>query len=514
MFTPLENPAINSQDDINSVGPLVPYGAYRKGRVKARFFLTGFTRRLLAFITIFGLILYMAPGGAQETLEDLKPVKSLEKVFIMVAKNVQPAVVNITVERTLKEARIFSPFDEDFFKGTPFEDFFEDFETQPRRYRPKEKSAGSGIIITRSGYILTNNHVVAAADRIEIKLSDGRKFKASVIGQDPQTDLAVIKISADNLPVATLGDSDKLEVGQWVLAVGNPFGLEQTVTVGVVSAKGRSGLGTGTYEDFIQTDASINPGNSGGPMVNIDGEVVGINTMIFGLGTGIGFAIPINLAKRIMDDLIQQGGVIRPWIGVEVQDLTPELAQHFEVKEERGALVSQIYPESPAEKSGLKVGDVVISVDGKPIKGANELLKEMLLKKIGNPVTLEVIRQGKKKEIVLYPEKLSPKKVEEVSQKGTKENIGLKVENVPLDLAERLGIEGSGVLITEIEKGSPADRFGLRKGDIIKELNRQKIKNVDDFNQAMSQANLEEGLLFLINRGGVNIFISMRERKK
>ena len=237
--------------------------------------------------------------------------------------------------------------------------------------------------------------MIEGADKVKVRLNDGREFTATVKGQDTRTDLAVLHIKAKDLPVAALGDSDKLEVGEWAIAIGSPFGLEHTVTVGVISAKGRSGLGTGTYEDFIQTDASINPGNSGGPLINIDGEVIGINAMIIQPGTGIGFAIPINMAKQILNDLIKQGKVVRPWLGISVQDLTPEMMEHFKVKEKEGVLVGQVYPGTGAEKAGLASGDIIKSVDDKPVKNVNELVKEIQKRKVGQKVKLNIIRDGK-----------------------------------------------------------------------------------------------------------------------
>src|SRR4030066_1213075 len=263
--------------------------------------------------------------------DKLPTAKSLGQAFVEVAKKVHPSVVNITTEKTIT-IKPWERFGEDFFKGSPFEEFFKGFggpREKGKEYRHRQRSGGSGVIVDKEGYVLTNNHVIEGADKGKVGLNRGREFIATVKGQDSRTDLAVLHIKAKDLPVAILGDSDNLEVGEWAIAIGSPFGLEHTVTVGVISAKGRSGLGTGTYEDFIQTDASIHPGNSGGPLVNIDGEVIGINVMIIQPGQGIGFAIPINLAKRIMTELIAHGKVTRPWVGISVQDLTPAVAEHF-----------------------------------------------------------------------------------------------------------------------------------------------------------------------------------------
>ena len=360
----------------------------------------GLVLGLSLIFLLFGLFFCMGKDKADSLPKNdkLTTAKSLGQAFVEVAKKVQPSVVNVSTEKTIT-MKPWDRYGEDFFKGSPFEDFFKGFGITPREkgkeYRQKQRSGGSGVIVDKEGYILTNNHVVEGADKIKIRLIDGREFTATVKGQDSRTDLAVLYIKAKDLPVATLGDSDKLDVGEWAIAIGSPFGLEHTVTVGVISAKGRTGLGTGTYEDFIQTDASINPGNSGGPLINIDGEVVGINAMIIQPGTGIGFAIPINMAKQILNDLIKQGKVVRPWLGISVQDLTPEMAEQFQVKEKEGVLVAQIHPGTGAEKAGLTSGDIIKAVDDKAIKNVNELIKEIQKKKVGQKVKLSVVRDGK-----------------------------------------------------------------------------------------------------------------------
>ena len=349
--------------------------------------------------------------------DGLTTIKSLGQAFVEVAKNVQPSVVNITTEKTIA-MQPWNRFGQDFFRGSPFEEFFRGFGSPPREEERvyKQRSGGSGVIVDKEGYILTNNHVIEGADKVKVRLNDGREFTATVKGQDSRTDLAVLHMKSKDLPVATLGDSDKLEVGEWAIAIGSPFGLEHTVTVGVISAKGRSGLGTGTYEDFVQTDASINPGNSGGPLINIDGEVIGVNAMIIQPGTGIGFAIPINMAKQILNDLIKTGKVVRPWLGISVQDLTPELMEHFKVKEKEGVLVGQVYAGTGAEKAGLVPGDIIKSVDDKPIKNVGELVKEIQKRKVGQKVKLKIVREGKPLTIevttVTMPEKAELEKKE------------------------------------------------------------------------------------------------------
>jgi serine protease Do len=367
--------------------------------------------------------------------------------------------------------------------------------------------------VDKEGYILTNNHVVEGADKVKIRLNDGREFTAIVKGQDSRTDLAVLHIKAKDLPVATLGDSDKLEVGEWAIAIGSPFGLEHTVTVGVISAKGRTGLGTGTYEDFIQTDASINPGNSGGPLINIDGEVVGINAMIIQPGTGIGFAIPINMAKQILNDLIKQGKVVRPWLGISVQDLTPEMAEQFQVKEKEGVIVAQIHQGTGAEKAGLASGDIMKSVDDKAIKNTNELIKEIQKKKVGQKVKLNVVRDGKPMTIEVTLTAM-PDKPEALKEKEGEEKLGARVQELTPQLSARYRISSEikrGVIIISVEEGSPADELGLQEGDVILEINRKKIETTKDFDRAIKDINLDKGIVFRLHRRGNTFYHSFKK---
>jgi serine protease Do len=479
----------------------------------------------LAFVALlFGLFFCINNDRANSltnTKDDKKDdkqkmttAKSLGMAFVEVAKKVQPAVVNVTTEKTIT-MRPWERFGDDFFKGSPFEDFFKGFGFQPREkgreYRQKQRSGGSGVIVDKEGYILTNNHVIEGADKVKIKLNDGRDPTAMVKGKDPRTDLAVLYIKAKDLPVAALGDSDKLEVGEWAIAIGSPFGLEHTVTVGVISAKGRSGLGTGTYEDFIQTDASINPGNSGGPLINIDGEVVGINAMIIQPGTGIGFAIPINMAKQILNDLIKEGKVVRPWLGISAQDLTPEMVEHFKVKEKEGVLVGQVYPGTGAEKAGLLSGDIIKSVDEKAVKNVTELVKEIQKKKVGQKVKLSLIRDGKAMTIEVTTTSM-PEKSEVSREKEEEEKLGARVQELTPQLALRYGITGvkRGVLVLGVEDGSLADDIGLQEGDVILEINRKKIETMKDFEKAVRDANFEKGILFHIHRKGSSFYLTYK----
>jgi serine protease Do len=444
----------------------------------------------------------------------LTTVKSLGQAFVEVAKKVQPAVVNITTEKTVT-MRPWDRFGEDFFRGSPFEDFFRGFGSpreRGREYQHKQRSGGSGVIVDKEGYILTNNHVVEGVDKVKVRLNDGREFTATVKGQDTRTDLAVLNIKAKDLPVANLGDSDKLEVGEWAIAIGSPFGLEHTVTVGVISAKGRSGLGTGTYEDFIQTDASINPGNSGGPLINIDGEVIGINAMIIQPGTGIGFAIPINMAKQILDDLIKYGKFVRPWLGISAQDLTPEMMEYFKVKEKEGVLVGQVYPGTGAEKAGLSSGDIIKSVDEKPVKNVNELVKEVQRKKVGQKLKLRIIRDGKPTTIEVTTTAM-PEKAELAKEKEEEEKMGARVQELTPELSARYRISGikHGVVVVSIEEGSLADEIGLREGDVILEINRKKIENTKDFEKAIKDIDVEKGIVFLLHRRGSTFWHSYKK---
>jgi len=429
--------------------------------------------------------------------------------FVEVANKVKPSVVAIRSERMVTAG---PGFGEDFFQGTPFEDFFKQHGGPP--VKRKQMGEGSGVIVDGKGYILTNDHVVAGAEKITIHLFDGRELKGTVRGTDPRTDLAVVHVETADLPVAVLGDSDKIQVGEWAIAIGSPFGLEETVTVGVISAKGRSGLGTGTYEDFLQTDASINPGNSGGPLVNIDGDVIGINAMIIQPGQGIGFAIPINLAKTIMQELIKTGKVVRPWVGIGLQDITPDLMKFFNLKEKEGALISQVYSGSPAEQVGLKVGDVVIEVDGVKIKSSQDVVREVLKKKMGQKVNLVILRGGKRLEISVTTAQMPEKIGERGPAKPTREWFGLRVSNVTPDIAKQLGLtKTEGVAITGVEPNSAGQGAGLKAGDIILEVNRQKILNENDYLSAMEKEKPDQEVLFLIDREGSTFFVTLTEEK-
>jgi serine protease Do len=474
----------------------------------------------LSFLTLLFGLLYCIENDRSTSLakndkDKLTTARSLGQAFVEVAKKVQPAVVNITTEKTVT-LRPWEKFGEDFFRGSPFEDFFHGFGFSPREkekeYRQKQRGGGSGVIVDQEGYVLTNNHVIENADKVKIRLNDGREFVATVKGQDPRTDLAVLRFKAKDLPVAVLGDSDKLEVGEWAIAIGSPFGLEHTVTVGVISAKGRSGLGTGTYEDFIQTDASINPGNSGGPLINIDGEVVGVNAMIIQPGTGIGFAIPINMAKQILSDLIAHGKVVRPWLGIQVQNVSPEMMEHFKVKEKEGVLVSQVYSGTGAEKAGIVSGDIIRLVDGTSVKNVNELVREILKKKVGQKLQLVIVRDGKEMPLEVTTS-VQPDRPGQVQEKEAEGKLGARVQDLTPQLAAQYRIAGvnRGVVILEVEDGSLADEIGFQEGDVILEINRKKIVSTKDFEKAMKEADVGKGILFHVHRKGSSFYLTFKK---
>ncbi|OGL43310.1 MAG: hypothetical protein A2042_01240 [Candidatus Schekmanbacteria bacterium GWA2_38_11] len=458
----------------------------------------------------------ITPGGRPESFADL-------------AEREKPAVVNISTTTVIKQRRGVHPFfgfEGPFGQGPqgpgqrdPFDDFFDRFfGNMPREYR--QQSLGSGFIISKDGYIVTNNHVVDKADDIKVKLSNGKEYEAKVIGKDPKTDLALIKINASGLPMVVLGDSDKLRVGDWVVAIGNPFGLEETVTVGVVSAKGRV-IGAGPYDDFIQTDASINPGNSGGPLFDINGNVVGINTLIIAQGQGIGFTIPINLAKEVLPQLKEKGKVRRAWLGVAVQDLTEDLAKSFNLKSAKGALVANVEKDGPAEKAGIKRGDVIVKFNGKEIENSHELSRKAASSEVGKKIDVVVIREGKEKtmEVTMgeYPSggaSFGEGETEEGEEggKGEEADIGISVQQLTPDIAERLGAKGvKGVVISDVDPGNLAEEAGLRRGDIIKEVDRKPVDNMREFKKEMKETKLKKGILFLIQRGETTFFVTLKK---
>lgn len=450
----------------------------------------------------------VAPKGSGAN----QPVYSggLPQLTVLV-KEVSPSVVNISTTTVVKgmnpNDRFMGPFRE--FFG---EDFFDKFFGDAPQREFKQRSLGSGFIIDKEGYILTNNHVVEKASAVKVRLKDGKEHDAKIVGRDSKTDIAVIKITTKNgLSVATLGDSDKLEVGEWVLAVGNPFGLEHTVTAGIVSAKGRV-IGQGPYDDFIQTDASINPGNSGGPLFNLRGEVVGINTAIVSGGQGIGFAIPINLAKSLLPQLENKGKVVRGWLGVVIQKVTPELAKSFNLKESEGALVSDVMEDSPAAKADIHRGDVIVSFDGQRIKEMEQLPKLVAATEVGKKAKLGLIRDGKNLEIEVVVGELKDERKAAGETPETEKNHGLVVQNITPEIARHLNLKDQkGVIVTDIQPGSSAENADLRAGDIIVEINKKPIRSVVDFKELMKKASLKDGIIMLVKRGNVTFYGVMKE---
>ena len=427
--------------------------------------------------------------------------------FADLAERLKPTVVNISTTKTVRSGGMRSPFERYFGE----DDFFERFFGDSQRREFKQRSLGSGFIISADGYIFTNNHVVEQADKILVKLSDGREYKAEMIGRDAKTDLALIKIKPSNsLPIADIGDSDKLRVGEWVVAIGNPFGLEQTVTAGIVSAKGRV-IGAGPYDNFIQTDASINPGNSGGPLFNMEGKVIGINTAIVSQGQGIGFAIPISMAKSILPDLKSKGRVTRGWMGISVQDVTEDIAKNLRLKEKRGALVSDVFKGDPAEKSGIRSGDVIIEINGKNIKDAHELLILIASFHVGDKVNVKVLRDGLERTFqVTVAERKDRPEVAEDSIEG-KASLGMTVQNITPQIARQLNIPSAkGVIVTDVEDGSAADEVGIQPRDIILQVNKINITSLKDYQREMSKSTAKGSILLLIKRGASTYYVAIR----
>ena len=433
--------------------------------------------------------------------------------FVAVAKHAKAAVVNISsVKKTAQGAERPGPFFDDPFFRRFFGEEFERRMPAPRDRR--EQGLGSGVIVTQDGYIVTNNHVVEGADELTVSLPDKRTFKAKVIGTDPKTDVAVLKIDASNLPVLTWGDAGQLQVGEMVLAVGNPFGLSQTVTMGIISAVGRANMGIVDYEDFIQTDAAINPGNSGGALVNVRGELIGINTAIFtqsGGYMGIGFAIPSNMARSVMDSLIRHGKVVRGWIGVSIQEITQDLAKEFGAAGTKGALVADVLDDGPAAKAKLERGDIITGYDGKTVNDPGHLRSLVAETPPGTSVRLSIWRDKTTKDLTLVIGE-QPKEVASTksggSGRGDHALAGMTVEEVKPDRSGRARIQ-TGVVVTEIEPDSPAERAGVRKGDIIREINRKPVKHVRDFERLTKELTAKSPVLLLIARGNATIFLSI-----
>ncbi|MBM4262802.1 MAG: DegQ family serine endoprotease [Deltaproteobacteria bacterium] len=428
--------------------------------------------------------------------------------FAAIAKRTTPVVVNIstTTQKTNRSG------------NDPLEEFFNRFfgDTQPREN--SQRSLGSGILISKDGEVLTNYHVVRSADMIKVKLSDGSEYEARLIGKDDRTDLALIKIRKPGieLPVARLGSSNQLDVGDWVMAIGNPFGLEHTVTAGVVSAKGRV-IGAGPYDNFIQTDASINPGNSGGPLINGLGEVVGVNSAIFsqsGGNIGIGFAIPIDLAKKVADQLRKNGKVVRGWLGIRVNDVSPQLAQSLGLGRPGGdmAMVTEVADNSPAAEAGIKTGDVIVEFNGRTVPKSHDFPTVIADTAPGQRVTLKIIHEKREQTVTAKIAEL-PEESDSQRLESRDAEIGVRVQRITPEAARRLGLSSSkGVLVMEVQPGSPADQVGLEPADIIREVNQRPVNNVSDFDRAVRQGRRGDRLLLLVQRGDNAVFFALKRK--
>ena len=476
--------------------------------------------RHIVISTLFILLVFCPVSVYADSKESIATLRQMGKAFASIAEKASPSVVGVKSERTVTREYSQSPF------GDPFgDDFFDYFfrrsprqrqqQPQPRRYQVPRTAQGSGFIISSDGYILTNNHVVDGAEKVEVELTDGRTFTAEIKGTEPESDVAVLQIDANDLPYLKLADSDTLEVGEWVLAIGNPLGLSHTVTAGIVSAKGRAGFGLADLENFIQTDAAINFGNSGGPLINLDGKVVGMNTAIAGStgNIGIGFAIPINMARYAYEQIVESGTVERGLLGVKPQNLDPDNAEIFGLKDTKGVLIPQVYEGSAADKAGLTHNDVILEVDGQPVESAVDLQTKISMLKPGTKVELTIWRDGKRKKIpVELGKRSSMDQVAGNLPTETAKVLGFTVENLTDELKERYGYEDqTGVVVKDIEPNSRAARNGMRQGTLIKEVNKQPIRSTREFNQAVERARKKglQRILLLVYIEDTSYFVSL-----
>ncbi len=427
-------------------------------------------------------------------------LQAMEEAFSAVADRVTPAVVNVST--TPRRGATGPGEDPQRFREFFGEDFYERY--LRRRPREEARASGSGVIVDPAGYILTNNHVIENAQDITVRLSDSRKFTATLVGRDPKTDLAVLKVDAPvPLPAAEMGDSDRLRVGQWMIAIGNPFGLDRTVTVGIVSATARTRVGVTTYENFIQTDASINPGNSGGPLLNLDGRVIGVNTAIVAAGQGIGFSIPINEARLVMNQLIKTGKVVRGWLGVAIQDVTDELATSFGVREREGVLVADVIKGGPAEKAGVRPGDVVVEFNGSKIREVPDLQRRVASVTPGETVKLTVVRDKQPVAVSVAIGEMPSEEAAVAAVERETEGLGMQVDTLTADAADRLGLPFSqGLIVTDVASGGPADRAGLRRGDVIIEVERRTVTDLAALRRALAAAPAGKEVLLYVHRPG------------
>ena len=460
------------------------------------------------------------PAKSQVSSKSLDILTQLSEAQSEVAAVATPSIVNISTTRVIK-TRDEAPFD--FFDDPFFRRFFGDQVPHPNVPKEhKEQSLGSGVIVSEDGYIVTNNHVIEKAQEIKVLLLNKKDYKAKVIGADPKTDIAVIKIDAKGLPALPWGDSNELKVGQIVFAIGNPFGLNQTVTMGVISAVGRANVGIADYEDFIQTDAAINPGNSGGALINARGELIGINTAILsrtGGYQGIGFAVPSSMAKQVMDSLVKYKKVVRGWLGVSIQEVTSDLAEEFGVKDLKGALVSGVMKGSPAEKAGIRQGDVILQYNGKVVEDTGHLRNMVSQTPVGTTVTVKLLRQKKEIEASVNIAEL-PKKMAEASTKGEEQGndeestafAGLTVRELTPEIAKRLGVDENekGIVVIKVDPDSRVYEAGIRPGDIILQINQKSIGTIDDYKKTVSMIKAKERALLLIRRKGEDLFVTIK----
>jgi serine protease Do len=472
------------------------------------------SRLIILSVWLFACALLL-PVGTQAQTPATSTARELSNAFRSVARQAVPAVVFITVEKTLDSRNpsalnnSFEGFGQDFL-----ERFFGRRFSEGQQPRERQQGAGSGFIISPDGQILTNYHVVGDADRVTVKLNDGREFTAKTIGTDEPSDIAVIKIEAKDLPVLRLGDSDAMEVGDWVIAAGNPFGLTESITVGVISAKGRSRLGIADFEDFIQTDAAINPGNSGGPLINLQGEAIGVNTAIAsrsGGYMGIGFAIPSNMVKAVKDQLVTNGKVVRGYLGVRIQELTRALAQSMHLDTVEGVLVADVSKGSPAAKAGLKRGDVILAFNGRSMTDPGQLRNTVAMSAPGTKVPLQILRDNKKREVTV---ELGELPREQTAARAGEETLaparlGFNVQNLTPDIARQLGYDDTkGVVVTQIDPRSEAYQAGVRRGMVIREVNHQEVNNLQDFQEAVQKAEQEKQLLMLVESQQATLYVT------
>ena len=466
---------------------------------------------LLAAVIIFSGTFYPPYSIAAKSGTAFLPPDS----FSSLAESASPAVVNIRTVKTIKGGgRVFRQFKKGpFGEDDPMKDFFDRFFDEDQKRDFKQRSLGSGFIIDKEGYIVTNNHVIDNADKIVVILNDEKEFEAQIVGRDKNTDLSLIKIESNhNLPVLRFGDSDALKVGQWVVAIGNPFGLEQTVTAGIVSAKGRV-IGSGPYDDFIQTDASINPGNSGGPLLNMKGEVVGINTAIIAGGQGIGFAIPVNLAKNIIAQLKSTGEVTRGWLGVGIQDISEEVAEYYGIKEKKGVLVTEVFPGDPADLAGIKPKDIILSVNGKAVESARQLTSMIADISVGDKIQIKINRDGKAQTIDVKIAKREETKIFGRSTQERKQSqLGIQASEITPETARRFNLKDTaGIIVVGVDPESKAAEAGLQVHDVIREINHKNITSLSDFNKMIDDIPEGETInLFIrrLNRGFLVIKIT------